>query len=215
MQRLQKILLQHALERALQHGIDAIDLTRVYEEAIRIDIEEILLGLQQGDDMAQEDAYLLAAFQAKRYFIDEDHPTPMGNRLAAGYLAEYLHHKGLVDLDLPSLRQEQRGVLRRDPGRFTFRMPQAPQDVPLAAYTFLLEQDIAEIRRVFEIGLKAASERKTRKRLCRAWGGIERARDYEEASTAAFRRTGIQYISCLVLFRPSGRTIRWSRPRSY
>ena len=62
LQRLQKILLQHALEHALQHGIDAIDLTRVYEEAIRIDIEEILLGLQQGDDMAQEDVDLLAAF---------------------------------------------------------------------------------------------------------------------------------------------------------
>ena len=42
---------------------------------------------------------------------------------------------------------------------------------------FLLEQDIAEIRRVFEIGLKAASERMTRKRRYWAWGEIERAPD--------------------------------------
>ena len=94
--------------------------------------------------MAQEDVDLLAAFQAKRYFIDEDHPTPMGNRLAAGDLAEYLHHKGLVDLDLPFLRQEQRRVLRRDPGRFTFRMPHAPQDVALTAYTFFYSNRISQ-----------------------------------------------------------------------
>ena len=58
LQRPQKILLQHALKR----GTDAIDLARVYEDAIRIDIEEISLGLQKGDDMAQEDVDLLVAF---------------------------------------------------------------------------------------------------------------------------------------------------------
>jgi hypothetical protein len=189
LQRPQKILLQHAHE----HGVDAIDLTRVYEEAIRTDIKQILLGLREGQDMAREDVDMLAAFQAKRYFIDEDHPTPMGNRLLAGYLAEYLHHKGLVDLDLPALRQEQHRVLRRDPGKFTFRMPHTPQDVASTAYIlFLLEQDIEEIRRVFEIGLKATSEARTRSQLYRAWGEMERARGHEEVAMAAFRRAEIQ-----------------------
>jgi hypothetical protein len=117
----------------------------------------------------------------------------MGNRLLAGYLAEYLHHKGLVDLDLPALRQEQHRVLRRDPGKFTFRMPHTPQDVASTAYIlFLLEQDIEEIRRVFEIGLKATSEARTRSQLYRAWGEMERARGHEEVAMAAFRRAEIQ-----------------------
>jgi hypothetical protein len=184
LQRPQKILLQHAHE----HGVDAIDLTRVYEEAILTDIKQILLGLREGQDMAIEDMDMLAAFQAQRYFIDEDHPTPIGNRLAAGRLAEYLHHKGLVDLDLPALRQEQHRVLRRDPGKFTFRMPHTPQDIALTAYIlFLLEQDIEEIRRVFAIGLKIAGEERTRSQLYRALGEIERARGNAEAAATALR----------------------------
>ncbi|HIG56870.1 MAG TPA: hypothetical protein EYQ18_23365 [Candidatus Handelsmanbacteria bacterium] len=125
--------------------------------------------------------------------MDEDRPTPIGNRLAAGRLAKYLHHKGLVDLDLPALRQEQHRVLRRDPGKFTFRMSHAPQDVASTAYIlFLLEQDIEEISRVFAIGLKATSEARTRSQLYRAWGEMERTRGHEAAAMAAFRRAEIQ-----------------------
>ncbi|MBT4980787.1 MAG: hypothetical protein HOL51_13810 [Gemmatimonadetes bacterium] len=189
LQHPQRILLEHARRQ----GVDVIDLTRDYEEAIRADIEQVLREIGKVGELVQEDVDLLLAFQAKRYFMDEDHPTPIGNRLAAGRLAEYLHHKGLVDLDLPALRQEQHRVLQRDPGKFTFRMPHTPQDVASTAYIlFLLEQDIEEIRRVFEIGLKATSEARTRSQLYRAWGEMERARGHEEVAMAAFRRAEIQ-----------------------
>ena len=189
LQKPQEILLRHAHE----HGVDAIDLTSVYERAIQTDIEQILSGLQRGGQMAREDREVLAAFQAKRYFIDEDHPTPIGNRLAAGILAEHLHHKGLVDLDLAALQQEVQRVLRHNPGEFTFSMPHAPQDVALTAYIlFLLEQDIEEIRRVFAIGIQAAGAPSTRAQLYRALGEIERARGNEAAAAAAFAKAALE-----------------------
>ena len=185
----QRALLEHARTR----GVDAIDLTRDYEKAIRTDIEQILGGANKVGGMAREDIDLLLAFQAKRYFMDEDHPTPIGNRLAAGRLAEYLHHKELVNLDLPAFRWEQQQLLRRDPGIFTFRMPHSPKDAALTAYTlFLLEQDIEKIRRVFAIGLQAASAPATRAQLFRALGEIERTRGNEAEAVAAFSKAGFE-----------------------
>ena len=90
---------------------------------------------------------------------------PMGNRLAAGYLAEYLHHKGQSIWICPLSGKNSGGSyggIRADlPSGCRMRHKMSRWRPTL----YLLEQDIAEIRRVFEIGLKAASERKTRKRL--------------------------------------------------
>ena len=185
----QRRLLAHAREQ----GIDAIDLTPAYEAAIHGDIGQILAGLGKANSLAREDVDLLRVFQAKRYFIDEDHPTPLGHRLAAGRLAEYLHRRGLVELDLPTFRRAQRRVLRHNPGEFTFRMPHSPQDVAQTAYIlFLLDQELEKIRRIFDIGLKAATESEVRAQLYRALGEIERAMGYDEAAAATLRRAAQQ-----------------------
>ena len=182
LQRPQQILLQHADT----HGVGVIDFTQIFEEAIRTDVEQILAGLDPTRAMTPEDMDLILAFQVNRYFMDEVHPTPIGNRLAAGHLAEYLHHKELVELDLPAFHREQRLIIEHDPGEFTVNMPHTQQEIAHTAYVlFLLQQDMEKIRRVVEIGLRAADTSQSRAQFYRVLGEMERARGNEEAAATA------------------------------
>ena len=177
------------LEHARANGVDAIDLAQIYEKATRADVEQILAGLDPGLVMAPEDVDLLLSFQASRYFMDEVHPTPIGNRLAAGHLAEHLHDKGLVDLNLPTFHREQWRILRRNSGEFTINMPHTPKDVARTAYVlFLLQHDIEEIRHVVDIGIRSTDRPETLAKLYRLLGEIERSMGNEKEAMAALRK---------------------------
>jgi len=71
----QRRLLMHARTQ----GVDAIDLTPVFEKWICADVDQILGEVRQTHDLVPEDVDLIRVFQAKRYFFDEDHPTSVGN----------------------------------------------------------------------------------------------------------------------------------------
>ena len=180
---------QTLLEHAYAQGVDAIDLTQIFEESIRADVEQILAGLDPERAMAPEDVDLLLSFQVSRYFMDEVHPTRIGNRLAAGHLAEHLHKKGLVDLNLPALDRDQRRILRRNSGEFTINMPHTPKDVARTAYVlFLLQHDIEEIRHVVDIGLRSTDKPETLAKLYRLLGEIESSMGNEREALAAFQK---------------------------
>ena len=185
----QRVLLAHAQ----QHGAHAIDLTPDYETAIQANAMELISGLDRAAEMEDTDTVLVRDFLTNRYFFDGLHPTPMGNRLAAGRLAEYLSQVGLVDLNLPSFRREQRQRLMDNPGEFTLRMSHSPQSAAQTGYIlFLLGQEIEKIRRVFDLGLKAATTPVVRTQLYRALGEIERAMGYGDAAAATLRRAAQQ-----------------------
>ena len=178
---------------ARAQGVDAIDLTPVFEKWICADVDQILGEVRQTHDLVPEDVDLIRVFQAKRYFFDEDHPTSVGNQVVAVRLAEYLQWQGMVELELDFFRTEQQRVLGRDPNEFEFRMPHSPQDIARTAYIlFLYNQDMEKIRGVFDIGLSAARDPSVRAQLYRALGEIERARGNEEAVEVALRRAAEQ-----------------------
>ena len=81
LQHPQRILLEHAGRQ----GVGVIDLTRDYKEAFRVDIEQVLREIGKAGELAQEDVDLLLAFQAKRYFMDED--PPHSDRQSIGRIA--------------------------------------------------------------------------------------------------------------------------------
>jgi len=114
----QKLLLEHAR----RYGVDAIDLTGVFENSIRADIEHIL-GTKQKESLQLEDLQLLYSFQSKRYFLDLDHPTQFGNQLVAMRLAEYLARRRIVELNLHRFKREQTDVLRDRSSEFIFPDP--------------------------------------------------------------------------------------------
>lgn len=185
----QRILLDHARE----HGVDAIDLTLDYEAAIWADVQQLLAESARAQEMIAADLELLLAFQARRYFIDANHPTPIGNRLAAGHLAQYLHQRGLIELDLPRFQQEQERLLQNNLNDFAFQISLKPQDIARTAYIlFLLDEDVEEIRRIFNFGIGVAETAKIRAQLYRALGEIERAMGNGEAAVWAFKQAEIQ-----------------------
>ena len=185
----QRRLLLHAREQ----GVDAVDLTPVFEKRIRADIDLIRQQVVSRYALAPEDIALIRDFQAKRYFLDEDHPTAIGNRVVAVRLAEYLHRRGLAELDPASMRAEHGRLLDYRPNVFEFRMSNNPQDVARTAYLYYLyNQEIGKIRNVIAIGLKAATKPEVKAQLYRALGEIERAMGYEAAAVATLRRAAQQ-----------------------
>ncbi len=189
LQNPQRVLLQHARE----HGVDAIDLTGAFEAAIRADVHQLLARSKRAQELTEQDLDLLLSFQAKRYFIDEIHPSPIGNRLAAWCLAEYLQQKGLVEMDLPRMRHEQERLLQSQSNVFSFRTSLEPQDVARTAYAlFLSDEDIVEIRRVLKYGIVTAQSAKDRAQLFRVLGMIEQARGHGEEAQWALQQAGAQ-----------------------
>ena len=80
-----------------------------------------------------------------------------------------------------------------NPGEFTLRMSHSPQSAAQTGYIlFLLGQEIEKIRRVFDLGLKAATTPMVRTQLYRALGEIERAMGYRDAAVATVRRAAQQ-----------------------
>lgn len=187
LQKPQQIFLEHA--RA--HGVDAIDLTSVFEELIRSDVAEIMATLEQREPLSSDDVELLSEFQSKRYYLDEVHPTALGNRAIAGILARYMHEKGLVQLDFPSVLRDQRRALSQNPGGFTINLRHTPSDVAQTAYIlFLLQHDIEEIRHVIDIGIRSTDKAETTAKLYRLLGEIEGAMGNEKEAFEALQKSG-------------------------
>ena len=81
---------------AKKHGVDVIDFTPIFRDAI-FDDPGLLGDLRaRGYD---DDA--IAAFFTRRveeYFYDADHPTPIGHELVARHLVAWMAARGLVEL---------------------------------------------------------------------------------------------------------------------
>ena len=94
----QRILTQHARE----HQVDVIDFTDVFETIYDYEIK--LLTSTQNIEISpqQEIEHFYDIFHTK-YFKDFNHFTRRGHSVVAFTVANYLHVKGIYDIDKPEL----------------------------------------------------------------------------------------------------------------
>lgn len=86
----QEILIEHAKE----HGVDVIDFTPVFAEAIYQETELLALLEQQGKE--PEEIAKFFRWRTDEYFFDEDHFREPGHALVAAKLYDWLEAEGLV-----------------------------------------------------------------------------------------------------------------------
>ncbi|MEM9453539.1 MAG: SGNH/GDSL hydrolase family protein [Myxococcota bacterium] len=86
----QQILTEHAAE----HGVDVIDFTPIFAEAVYQEADVVALLEQQGKDPEQIAKFF--AWRMDEYFFDEDHFREPGHALVAARLLEWLEAKGLA-----------------------------------------------------------------------------------------------------------------------
>lgn len=87
----QEILMEHAAE----HGVDVIDFTPIFAEAVLEEKEVVEVLKAQGKE--PEEILKFFGWRIGEYFFDEDHFREPGHALVAEGLYEWLVSKGLVE----------------------------------------------------------------------------------------------------------------------
>ena len=87
----QQILAEHAAE----HGVDVIDFTPIFAEAILE--EKDVVKVLEAEGKSPEEILPFFAWRIDEYFFDEDHFREPGHALVAQGLYEWLVSKGLVE----------------------------------------------------------------------------------------------------------------------
>jgi hypothetical protein len=86
----QKILTEHAL----QHDIDVIDFTQIFEDLIFNDAETVVTLKQK--QFSYQDIRRLYKKRIKRFFLDSNHYTVEGHNVVAGTLFDYVRQNNLI-----------------------------------------------------------------------------------------------------------------------
>jgi len=91
----QAILRRHAVER----GVEIIDFTDLFRDAIYDDPELIEILIDRGSSLAEVQRFY--GWKRREYFLDADHFTEKGHRLIADALMDYLESRNLIGATSP------------------------------------------------------------------------------------------------------------------